>query len=151
MILICINWISKRGLWHALSTWINFWFNWLSHIPNEKKQLLIVATCSFVGVFDFQLLRLLFLSFLNVLELKPLFYLLFLSFCWVLFTKPLFYLLFLLFLIVFVAKPYVLLVILVIVGFGELSLLVSLDIEEENNNTFSRKRRSFLLEEEEDS
>ena len=68
-----------------------------------------------------------------------------------LFTKPLFYLLFLLCLIVFVAKPYVLLVILVIFGFGELSLLVSLDIEEEKKNTFSKKRRRFLLEEEEDS
>ena len=48
-------------------------------------------------------------------------------------------------------KPFVLFVILVMFGFGELSLLVSLDIEEEKKNTFSKKRRSFLLEEEEDS
>jgi len=50
-----------------------------------------------------------------------------------------------------VAKPYVLLVIIVICGFGELNILVSLDIEEKKKNTFSKKRRSFLSEEEEDS
>ena len=57
-----------------------------------------------------------------------------------------FYLLFLLFLIVFVAKPYVLLVLLVIFGFGELSLLCSLKREEEKKRIImllARQEASF--------